>query len=132
MNLPGSKIIQNPASLGSARITQRSFLTAALIHRLEWSACFLSLTSLLFSNFSPPLAASGFLASAALFGAIRPNRAVRALTSDWLPWIFIALAFLSISWSPVPDLSLRYAFELSLTAAAALVLARGVEPSSLL
>ena len=127
MNLSRSDL-----SLGSARITHKPVPTTALVHRFEWSACFLSLTSLIFSNFTPQLAASGFLAGSALFGLIRPTRAVRALTADWLPWLFIALAFLSISWSPVPDLSLRYAVELLSTVAAAMVMARGVDPTSLL
>jgi exopolysaccharide production protein ExoQ len=132
MRLSRSELTQDPLPFGSRRITDKSILTVALIRKFEWCTCFLSLTSILLSNFSPLLAASGFLISSALFGAIRPNRSLRALTSDWLPWMFVGFAFISISWSPVPDLSLRYAVELILTAAAALVMARGMEPASLL
>jgi exopolysaccharide production protein ExoQ len=105
---------------------------AVLIRRLEWSLCFLSLTSLAFSNFSPLPAACGFLAGSALFGSIRPARAVKALTADWLPWVFVALAFASILWSQAPGLTVRYATELLLTVCGALVMARGLEPPSFL
>jgi exopolysaccharide production protein ExoQ len=108
----------------------RTMPKEGLIRGLEWSACFLSLTSLVFSNYAPLLAASGFLASSAAFGLIRPTRVVNALASDWLPWMFVVLAFLSILWSAVPGFSVRYVIELSLTVAAALIIARGVEPTS--
>jgi exopolysaccharide production protein ExoQ len=132
MNLSRPERMHSPRSLKRTGITHKSIPKAVLIRRLEWLACFLSLTSLLFSNLSPVLAPYGFLASSALFAAIRPARAIKALTGDWLPWIFIALSFLSISWSPVPGLSVRYAAELSLTVAAALIMARGLEAPSFL
>jgi exopolysaccharide production protein ExoQ len=105
---------------------------ADLIRRLEWSACFLSLTSLAFSNFAPQLAASAFLVTSVLFACIRPARTLKALTSDWLPWLFVALTFVSISWSQAPGVSVRYAAELFLTVCAALIMARGLEPPSFL
>jgi exopolysaccharide production protein ExoQ len=104
----------------------------SLIRGLEWSACFLSLTSLIFSNFSPLLAACGFLAGSALFASIRPTRAAKALTADWLPWMFVALAFVSTLWSEAPGFTVRYVAELVLTVCAALVMARGLEAPSFL
>src|ERR1700683_4211032 len=132
MNLSRSQLARGPAAFGGHGIMDKPIPKAGMIRGFEWSVCFLSLTSLIFSNFSPLLAACGFLASAALFCSIRPAQAINALASDWLPWIFVALAFLSISWSPVPEFSVRYAIELLLTVGAALMLARGVQPASLL
>jgi exopolysaccharide production protein ExoQ len=132
MNLSRLQLTRVPASLRNRGIMDKLIPKAVLIGKLEWWACFLSLTSLAFSNFSPLPAALGFLAGSALFAAIRPARAVKALTSDWLPWMFVALAFVSISWSQVPGLSVRYVAELALTASAALIMARGLEPPSFL
>ena len=124
--------MRSPAFFEGHGIMNRPIPKAVLIRRLEWSVCFLSLTSLAFSNFSPLPAAIGFLAGSALFGFIRPARAVKALGSDWLPWMFVALAFVSISWSQAPGFSLRYVVELALTVCAALVIARALEPRSLI
>jgi exopolysaccharide production protein ExoQ len=132
MNLSRSELTRGPTFFGSHGTKDNSIPKAVLIRKLQWSACVLSFTSLVFSNFSPLLAAYGFLLSSTLFGLIRPTRAVKALTGDWLPLMFVALAFLSISWSPVPALSTRYAIELALTAAAALIMARGLGPASFL
>jgi exopolysaccharide production protein ExoQ len=132
MSLSRSELTQVSVPFGSRGITNKLILKTALIRRFEWWACFLSLTSLIFSNFSPLLAACGFLAGSFIFGLIRPTRAIRALTSDWLPWMFVGLAFLSILWSQVPTFSIRYAAELFLTVCAALVMARGLEPPSFL
>jgi exopolysaccharide production protein ExoQ len=132
MNLSRLPPMQSPAFHESHGIMDKPIPKAVLIRRLEWSVCFLSLTSLVFSNFSPLPAAIGFLAGAAMFGLIRPARAVKALGSDWLPWMFVALALISISWSQAPGLSLRFVAELALTVCAALVMARGLEPRSLI
>jgi exopolysaccharide production protein ExoQ len=132
MNLSRLQLMRSPASFEGHDIMNRPIPKAALIGRLEWSICFFSLTSLAFSNFSPLPAAIGFLAGSAMFGFIRPNRAIKALGSDWLPWMFVALAFVSISWSQAPGLSLRYVAELILTVSAALIMARGLEPRSLI
>ena len=132
MSLSRWQLTERPASAGSRSFMDKSIPKAVLVRRLEWFACFLSLTSLVFANFAPLLAASGFLAGAALFASIRPTRAVKALASDWLPWMYVALAFVSISWSQVPGLSLKYVAELTLSVSAALVMARGLEPPSFL
>ncbi len=95
-----------------------------LTRKLEWFLCFVSLTALLFSNVSATISAFAFLTAAALFGLTVPIRAFGALFSDWLPWPFVILVLVSVSWSAVPDLSARYGVELALTAGAALVLAR--------
>ena len=95
-----------------------------LTRKLEWFLCFVSLAALLFSNVSATISAFAFLTAAALFGLTVPIRAFRALFSDWLPWPFVILVLVSVSWSAVPDLSARYGVELALTAGAALVLAR--------
>ena len=81
--------------------------------------------------FLATISAYAFLTAAALFGLTVPIRALRALFSDWLPWPYVILVLVSVSWSAVPDLSARYGVELALTAGAALVLAR-VAPYSFL
>jgi exopolysaccharide production protein ExoQ len=55
-----------------------------------------------------------------------------ALLSDWLPWLFVVLALLSISWSEAPDFTARFSVELALTVVVALTLASTREPHSFL
>lgn len=104
----------------------------ALVRKLGWLLCFASVAALLFSTLSPTIGAFIFLAAAALLALAAPNRGLRALFSDWLPWMYVIFVFFSVLWSPVADLSAKYAVEVALTAAAALVLARGLEPRSFL
>jgi exopolysaccharide production protein ExoQ len=99
-----------------------------LRQRLQWLLTFIALTSLTFLNLSQTLAAGVFLLSTVALGAIDPKRALRASFSDWLPWMQIGLVLSSIAWSVVPDLSARYAAELTLTAVGALIIARSVTP----
>jgi exopolysaccharide production protein ExoQ len=96
------------------------------LQRIQWLLTSLSLTSLTFLNLSQTLAAGVFLLSVAGLAAIDPRRALRASFSDWLPWMQIGLVLLSVTWSVVPDLSARYAVELTLTAVAALIIAQSV------
>jgi exopolysaccharide production protein ExoQ len=105
---------------------------SALLQRGRWLLSFASLASLTFSNWAPTRAAALFLISAAVLGMINPQRALRATFGDWLPWMQIALAMLSLAWSAVPDLTTRYAIELTLTAAAALIIARSLTPRAFL
>ena len=119
------------AAEANAGVLNRPTPKIILTRKLEWFLCFVSLTALVFSNFSPTISAYAFLTAAALFGLTVPIRALRALFSDWLPWPYVILVLVSVSWSAVPDLSARYDVELALTAGAALVLA-GVAPYSFL
>ena len=95
-----------------------------------WFICFVSLTALLFANTGifQAIAALAFLAAAALPVLMFPRRTLTALFGDWLPWLYVALAIFSISWSQIPDVSTKYAIELTLTVAAALILASSLEP----
>ena len=97
-----------------------------------WILCFISFASLLFVSLSQTLAVFVFLVASALPLLFLPTRALRALFGDWLPWLFVALVFLSISWSEEPVLTTKYAIEIALTVAAALILAGVVQPHSLL
>jgi exopolysaccharide production protein ExoQ len=95
-----------------------------------WLICFVSLTALLFANAGifQVITALAFLAAAAFPVLFFPRRTLTALFGDWLPWLYVVLAILSISWSQAPDVSAKYAIELALTVAAALVLASSLEP----
>jgi exopolysaccharide production protein ExoQ len=95
-----------------------------------WLICFVSLTALLFASAGifQLITALAFLAAAAFPVLIFPRRTLAALFGDWLPWLYVVLAILSISWSQAPDVSAKYAIELALTVAAALVLASSLEP----
>jgi exopolysaccharide production protein ExoQ len=97
---------------------------------LTWSICFLSLTALLFANAGifQTMAILVFLFAATFPVLIFPRRSLTALFGDWLPWLYVVLAVLSISWSQEPDVSIKFAIEFALTVAAALVLAGTVEP----
>jgi exopolysaccharide production protein ExoQ len=101
---------------------------------VTWSICFVSLTALLLANAGifQIMAILAFLATAAIPVLFFPRKTLTALFSDWLPWLYVALAVLSISWSQAPDVSAKYGMEFALTVAAALVLASMVEPHAFL
>jgi exopolysaccharide production protein ExoQ len=99
-----------------------------LVDLATWVPCFISIASLLFVNLSQTLAVFVFLVCGVLPALIFPKRAAAALLGDWLPWLFVALAIISISWSEAPDFTTRFAIELVLTVAVALVLASVVQP----
>jgi exopolysaccharide production protein ExoQ len=103
-----------------------------LLQRGRWLLSFVSLASLAFSNLSQTLAAAVFLMCVAALAMINPQRALRAAFEDWLPWMQIGLVLTSIVWSPVPDLSARYAIELTITGAGALIIARSLTPRAFL
>jgi exopolysaccharide production protein ExoQ len=105
---------------------------SALLQRGQWLLSFASLASMLFMNLSQTLGASLFLMSVAVLAMINPQRALRATFGDWLPWMQIVLVVMSIAWSAVPDLAARYAIELTLTAAGALIIARSLTPRAFL
>jgi exopolysaccharide production protein ExoQ len=90
--------------------------------------CFLSFAALQFVNVSQTLAVFVFLAAGAFPALILPKRAMTALISDWLPWFFVALAVLSVTWSRAPDFTIRFGIELALTVAVALIVASVVKP----
>jgi exopolysaccharide production protein ExoQ len=101
---------------------------------VTWSICFVSLTALLLANAGifQIMAILTFLATAAIPVLFFPRKTLTALFSDWLPWLYVALAVLSISWSQAPDVSAKYGMEFALTVAATLVLASMVEPHAFL
>lgn len=103
-----------------------------LVRKLEWFLCFALFTALLSTYLAQTMAVAVFLASAALLALAVPVRALRAIFSDWLPWVYVALVLVSVSWSAFPDLSARYAIQVTLTAAFALIIARAMEPHSFL
>ena len=97
---------------------------------LTWSICFVSFTALLFANTGifQTMAVLVFLLAAAFPVLIFPRRALTGLFGDWIPWLYVVLVVLSISWSQQPDVSTKFAIEFALTVAGALVLASTVEP----
>jgi exopolysaccharide production protein ExoQ len=112
----------------------RAAANLTLVRYLTWLSCFISFTALLFgnANFFQAVSVLTFLFAAMLPVLILPTRAFKALFSDWLPWLYVALAFLSVSWSEEPLISAKYATELTLTVVGALVLASTTEPRALL
>jgi exopolysaccharide production protein ExoQ len=104
----------------------------ALVPKLEWFLCFASFTALMFAAYAPTIAASVFVAAGALLGLMVPVRALRAIFSDWLPFLYVVLVLVSQSWSAAPGQSGKYAIELVITFALALVIARAMAPYSFL
>jgi exopolysaccharide production protein ExoQ len=102
----------------------------ALLRSVNWLLCFISFTALLLTLFSATIAALIFLVAATLPALYLPTRVLRALFSDWLPWLYVALAILSISWSQAPDSSAKFGIEFVLTVAGALTLASALQPHS--
>jgi exopolysaccharide production protein ExoQ len=98
----------------------------ALVRKLEWFLCFASFTALLFGAYAQTIAASVFVAAGALLGLMVPVRALRAIFSDWLPCLYVVLVLVSVSWSAAPGQSGRYAIELAISFALALVIARAM------
>jgi exopolysaccharide production protein ExoQ len=121
-NLPTrySAVAVNANTEDASKITSVRFLV--------WFLCFLSFAGGQFGVLSQTLAASVFLAAGALPALILPKRTVRALLGDWLPWLYVALAITSITWSEAPYFTTRFGIELALTVAVALTMASAVEP----
>jgi exopolysaccharide production protein ExoQ len=102
------------------------------VRNLDWFLSFMSFTALWFVALSQTMAVFVFLIGGALLAFVAPVRALRAMFGDWLPWLYAAVILVSVSWSPVPELSGRFAVQTVITFIIALIIARAIPPHSFL
>src|ERR1700722_10750717 len=95
---------------------------------LDWHLAFIALTGLEFLQIQQTVAGWIFVGGAMVIAAREPGRALLAVYHGGIPWLYVALCFLSVLWSPVPDISIRGAIQVALSTGAAFVIARGLSP----
>ena len=99
---------------------------------IDWCMWFIALTALEFGQYSQTISLYSFAASVLIYFLSRPGIAFLALYQGGVQWTLVVLYLLSALWSPVPDFTFRLALETALSFGAALVLARGLSPRSLM
>ena len=96
---------------------------------LDWCLWVAGYTALEFVQYSQTIALYIFTIIVLIYFAKQPVITSIALYQGGIQWIVVALGFLSVLWSSVPDTSLRSALQEVLSFSAALALARGLPPS---
>jgi exopolysaccharide production protein ExoQ len=98
---------------------------------IDWLLCCVALTALEFVAYSQTLAASIFTGATMICVISEPGRALDAAYRGLLLWLFVALCFVSVLWSPA-ETALRGALEVALMVGVSLVIARALSASSFL
>jgi exopolysaccharide production protein ExoQ len=99
-------------------------------YRATWLLWLCCAVSLVFIQAIPTLPAVSFLCAVLLYCVLFPNRPVRALIWNFIPWIFVMFGMLSVIWSEQPTQSLRAALQIAVTVLAAIMFAQGLQARS--
>jgi exopolysaccharide production protein ExoQ len=93
---------------------------------LAWWAWLCCAVSLAFSQAMPTIPVIIFLGVASLYSLFFPARPYRALTWNFVPWMIVGFAALSVIWSDVPMHSARAAAQIGLTTLVAIMFAQNL------
>jgi exopolysaccharide production protein ExoQ len=102
---------------------------AKLEYRATWLVWLCCAVSLAFKDILT-IPAVSFLCAVLLYCALFPLRPYRALTWNFIPWIFVVFGMLSVIWSEQPMQSLRAALQIAITVLAAIMFAQGLQARS--
>jgi exopolysaccharide production protein ExoQ len=99
---------------------------------LPWWLWFVAIAALYFLDYIGTIPVIVFMAGSTIYVLAQPGLALKAISSSWIPWLYVIFAALSVFWSQFPAWTLRASIQFVFSTGVFLVMVRALPARSLL